>query len=228
MNDVSIFVWNLIIGFFDFVFGIILAVYCDCSYNKFYERVRHCIYIFICTSILFVVTIKRAFSYTSYIFHGIDGENRSGWKIVNFCFSWIPFLVTIAIFIWSLYYFVDLFSYDSYCHSDRKVFCSVKTIKLITTFSTIEYNNCGFYYRSKNGEDILLCFSPVVYIVLCFCAHNSDKRLNKIVQREENREKEKKLYGALISDLEEIKKENETKSSEYFDSAKKNLEKLSR
>ena len=172
--------------------------------------------------------MKRAFSYTSYIFHGIDGENCSGWQIVNFYFSWIPFLVTIAVFIWSLYYFADLFSYDSYCHSDRKVFCSVKTIKLITTFSTIEYNNRGFYYRSKNGEDISLCFSPVVYIVLCFCAHSSDKRLNKIVQKEENREKEKKLYGALISDLEEIKKENETKSREYFDKAKKNLEKLSR
>ena len=228
MNDISIFIWNFVIMFFGFALGIILATYGDCSYNKFYERVRHCIYIFIFTSILFAVTMKRAFSYTSYIFHGIDGENCSGWQIVNFCFSWIPFLVTIAIFIWSLYYFVDLFSYDSYCHSDRKVFCSIKTIKLITTFSTIEYNNCGFYYRSKKGENISLCFSPFVYIVLCFCAHSSDKRLNKITQKEENREKEKKLYGALISDLEEIQKENEAESMKYFDKAKKNLEKLSR
>lgn len=228
MNDVSIFIWNFVIGFFDLAFGIIQAAYSDCSYNKFYERVRHYIYVFVCILILFAVTMKRAFSYTSYIFHGIDGENCSGWKIVNFCFSWIPFLVTISIFIWSLCYFVDLFSYESYRHSDRKVFCSVKTIKLITTFSTIEYNDWDFYYRSKNGEEISLCFSPFVYIILCFYAHSSDKRLNKIVQREENRKKEKKLYGALISDLEEIKKENETKSSEYFDKAKKNLEKLSR
>lgn len=145
MNDVSIFIWNFVITFFDFVFGIFLAAYGDCSYNKFYERVRQYICIFVCISILFVVTIKRAFSYTSYIFHGIDGENCSGWQIVNFCFSWIPFLVTIAIFIWSLYYFADLFSRESYCHSDRKVFCSVKTIKLITTFSAIEYNNWDFY-----------------------------------------------------------------------------------
>lgn len=228
MNDVSIFVWNLIIGFFDFVLGFSIAYYNDLSFDKFYERVRSCTRLFFFNLILFAVTIKRAFSYTSYIFHGTDGENYSGWQIVNLFISWIPFIATIAIFIWSLYYFVDLFSYDSYCHDDKKVFCSIKTIKLITTFSTIEYNDWGFYYRSKNGEEISLCFSPVVYIVLCFYAHSSDERLNKIVQREENREKEKKLYGALISDLEEIKKENETKSSEYFDKAKKNLEKLSR
>lgn len=221
MNDISIFVWNIVIAFLDFAFGIILAVYNDCSYNKFYERVRNYIRIFICISILFAITMKRAFSYTSYIFHGIDGENCSGWQIVNIFISWIPFVATIAIFIWSLYYFVDLFSYDSYCHDDKKVFCPIKTIKLITTFSTIEYNDWGFYYRSKNGEEISLCFSPVVYIVLCFYAHSSDKRLNKIVQREENREKEKKLYGALISDLKEIKKENEVEASKCFNKAKK-------
>lgn len=228
MNDVSIFVWNFVIAFFDFAFVIFLAAYDDCSYNKFYERVSKCTRIFVCISILFGVTMKRAFSCTSYIFHSTGGENCSGWQILNFCFSWIPFLVTIAIFIWSLYYFVDLFSYDSYCHSYENVFCSIKTIKLITTFSTIEYNDYQFYYESKDGKKIYLCFSPLVYLVLCFYAHRSDRNLSKIVRRKENRGKERKLYSTLIADLEEIKKENETKSRKYFDEAKKNLEKLSR
>lgn len=228
MNDVSIFIWNFVIAFFGFAFVIILVVYNDCSYNKFYENVRQCTRIFVCISILFVVTMKRAFSYTSYIFHSIAGENCSGWQIVNFCFSWIPFLVTIAVFIWSLYLFVDLFSYSSYYHDDNKVFCSIKTIKLINTFSSIEYDNCNFYYQSKDGKEISLCFSPIVYIILCFYAHRSDRNLDKVVQSKKNREKTQRLYNILISDLEEIKKENETKSREYFDEAKKNLEKLSR
>lgn len=228
MNDVSIFVWNLIIGFFDFVLGFSIAYYNDLSFDKFYERVRSCTRLFFFNLILFAITIKRAFSYTSYIFYVTNSENISGWKFLNAFISWIPFVATICIFLWSLYCFVDLFSYHSYCHDDDKVFCSIKTIKLISTFSCIEYNNSRFYYESKNGKKIYLCFNPIVYIVLCFWAHRSDKRLCKTVQRKENREKEKKLYGALISDLEEIKKENETKSREYFDEAKKNLEKLSR
>lgn len=228
MNDVSIFVWNFIIGFFDFVLGLSVASYCDLDFDKFYEKVRSCVYIFFFNLILFVITIKRAFSYTSYILYVTDSENVSGWHLLNVLISWIPFVATICIFLWSLYCFVDLFSCHSYCHDDDKVFCSIKTIKLISTFSCIEYNNGRFYYESKNGKEIYLCFNPIVYIVLCFWAHRSDKRLNKIVQREENRKKERKLYGVLISDLEKIKQENEDKSREYFDEAKKNLEKLSR
>lgn len=228
MNDVSIFVWNLIIVFFDFVLGFFIAYYSDLSFDKFYERVRSCTRLFFFNLILFAITIKRAFSYTSYIFYVTNSENISGWKFLNAFISWIPFVATICIFLWSLYCFVDLFSYHSYCHDDDKVFCSIKTIKLISTFSCIEYNNSRFYYESKNGKKIYLCFNPIVYIVLCFWAHRSDKRLCKTVQRKENREKEQNLYETLINDLEKIKKENEAEAGKYFKKAKETLENINK
>ena len=148
------------------------------------------------------------------------------WQFANVAFSWMPFVATVVSFIWSCYFFVDLFSHGSYVHNKDKVFCSLKTIKLITSFSTLEYNDYRFYYESKDGEKIYLCFSPLVYIVLCFYAHRSDKNLSKIVQRKENRKKEQKLYNTLIADLEKIKKENEERSSEYFQQAIDNIGKI--
>lgn len=226
MNDVSIFIWNLIILFFDFVFGIFLFAYEDVDYEKFYERVRQCIYIFIGNLTVFVITIKRVFSYTGYIWGSANNENATGWQIINLIISWLPFVLTILLFLLSLLCFFELFSYGSYAHDGNKVFCSLKTIKLITGFSNIEYNDDWFYYESKDGKKIYLCFSPIVYIILCFYAHRSDRNLSKIVQRKENREKEQELYNTLIADLEKIKKENEEKSSEYFQKALDNISKI--
>lgn len=226
MNDVSIFIWNFIILFFDFVFGIFLLAYGDMDYEKFYERARQYIYIFIGNLIVFIITIKRAFSYTGYIWESANNENATGWQIINVIISWLPFVLTIPLFFWSLFCFFDLFSYDSYAHDENKVFCSIKTIKLITRFSTIEYNNHQFYYESKDGKKIYLCFSPLVYIILCFYAHRRDRNLSKIAHRKENREKEQELYNTLIADLEKIKKENEEKSGEYFQKALDNISKI--
>lgn len=226
MNDVSILVWTIIISVFDFFLVCIAFGYNVSSFEKFYERVRKCIYIFLTNLIVFSFVAGRAVLYTEYIWKSGTAEECSSWQFVNLMFSWMPFIATVASFIWSCYFFVDLFSCGSYIHNDKKAFCSLKTIKLITSFSTIEYNNYQFYYKSKDGKKIYLCFNPLVYIILCFYAHRSDRNLSKIVQRKENREKEQELYSTLISDLEKIKKENEEKSSEYFQKALDNISKI--
>lgn len=226
MNDVSIFIWTIIISVCDFFLICVGLGYNDSSFGKFYEGVRTCIYIFLTNLIVFSFVVGRAVLYTEYIWKSGTAEECSLLPLFNCLLSWIPFVATVVSFIWSCYFFVDLFSWSSYVHNRDKVFCSLKTAKLITSFSTIEYNDHQFYYESKDGKKIYLCFSPLVYLVLCFYAHRSDKNLSKIVQNKENREKEQNLYNTLIADLEKIKKENEEKSSEYFQQALDNISKI--
>lgn len=197
MNDVSIFIWTIIISVCDFFLICIGLRYNNSSFGKFYERVRKCIYIFLTNLIVFSFVLGRAVLYTEYIWKSGTAEECSLLPLFNSLLSWMPFVATVVSFIWSCYFFVDLFSYSSYVHNKDKVFCSLKTIKLITSFSTIEYSDHQFYYESKDGKIIYLCFSPLVYIVLCFYAHRSDRNLSKIVQSKENRKKKQELYNTL-------------------------------
>lgn len=227
MNDVSILVWNLIIGFFDFL---LIRRLCKCAgcFDTFYEEVYYYICTFFENLACFVLVVVRAFLYTGYIAGIVMLEECSVLQFFEVALSWIPFVVTTISFIWSICILPELFQRDSYVHSRYKTFCSIKTIKLISAFSDISYDYSDFYYLSRNYEKTVLCFSPLVYIFMCFSAYTNNKTQYKKEQKEKQNGKEKELYKILISDLQNIQKENEAESMGYFDKVKKNLEKLSR
>lgn len=220
MKDISIFVWTLAIGLFD-IFLFHRLSNCDCHFDYFYEEVHYYICTFLENMLCLVVVILRAFLYTGYISSAADSENCTVLQILNVLLAWIPVVATVSASIWSICILPELFQKHSYEHSRWKTFCSIKTIKFISAFSGISYDDSCFYYLSKDGEKIILCFSPLVYIFMCFGAYRSDKKDRKKEQKEKRNGKEKILYETLISDLQKIKKENEVEASKCFNKAKK-------
>lgn len=225
MKDISIFVWNIVIIVIDIILFVRLLNHDFAIYDSFYEEVYRCIRTFVLSLVCFFTTVIRAFLYTGYIIVSANIENCSGWKLWNGITSWMPFAGTISVFIWSVCWVFSLFKQDSYKHYD-KTYCSIKTIKLISTLSGIDYNNYYFYYEPNRKGKIFLCFNPFVYVFMCLMAYRNDKVSDKRYRKERNTKKEQKLYEALISDLEEIKKENEVEASKCFDKAKETLKNI--
>ena len=61
MNDISIFIWTIIISVFDFFLVCIGLGYSDSLFRKFYERVRKRIYIFLINLIVFLLLLVERF-----------------------------------------------------------------------------------------------------------------------------------------------------------------------
>lgn len=205
MNDVSIFIWSVVIVAVDIFLFILLLNHDFVIYDSFYEEVYKCIRTFAISLVCFSTTIIRAFLYTEYIIVSASTENCSGWQMLNVISSWRPFVGTISVFIWSVCRVFSIFKQDSYKHYD-KTYCSIKTIKLISTLSDISYNDCYFYYEPNSKGKIFLCFNPFVYVFMCLVAYRRDKISDKEYRKERDTKKEQRLYEALISDLERIKK----------------------
>lgn len=222
MNDISILIWNILFIASSIHLWVVYSDVAARNFNSFYQGIWVCTKLFLQSFILFFSAVVRAFLWTDYIVRDYYDTFIS---VLNAAISWLPLVDIFILFLCSSISFVLEYS-GYYDHASETTFCSLRTLKLINSFSEIQTNSFVFFYKPKNGSYIEVYFSPVVLALVCygFCKEEKEKRKNRGKKNKIN--KEKVLYETLISDLQKIKKENEAEASKYFDKAKETFKNI--
>lgn len=224
----QICIWNIII----LVLSIIFIIWVYKTGNNitdydFYDAIVKTNSCFIVVFILFSIMVYRTIKYTTVIMDNVSSNNYSFMDVLNVMFSFVPFVVNIVSFIMVVYLVVCVYK-DYYFDKDTRYStpCSFKTLKIINRFSNLETKYNDFYYIDKNGDETLLHFNFPVFLYVCYYEHFRTNANYVNEKREKDRKKEAELYKTLISDIEEIRKENEKEAEKYMKKAKENLNKI--
>ena len=224
----QIFIWNIIILVLSIIF--IIWVYkmidniADYDFYDAIVKINNC---FIVVSILFSIMVYRTIKYTTVIIDNVSSDNYSSIDVLNLIFSFVPFVVNVVSFIMVVYLIVGVYK-DYYFDKGTRysTLCSFKTLKIINRFSNLETRYTDFYYIDKNGNKTLLRFNFPVFLYVCYYEHFRTNANYVNEKRKNDRKKEAELYKTLISDIEEIRKENEKEAEKYMKKAKENLNKI--
>lgn len=193
----------------------------SCEYEFYDSVIKTNKYLF-GASILFVIMIYRTVKYFYIIWNAVNKPKCSFLDMINIMFSFVPFMLSAFSFIVMIYVVFNV--YDSHYFSKGTRYstpCSLKTLKIINRFSELETRGDDFYYIDKNGEATCLRFSFPVFVYVCYYVHfrTNAKYINEKHKRDKKKETE--LYKTLISDIEEIKKENEKEAERCMKRQKK-------
>lgn len=224
----QICIWNIII----LVLSIIFIIWVYKTGNNiadydFYDAIVKTNNCFIVVSILFSIMVYRTIKYTTVIMDNVRSDNYSSMDVFNLLFSFVPFVVNVVGFIMVVYLIVGVYK-DYYFDKGTRYStpCSFKTLKIINRFSNLETRHNDFYYINKNGDETLLRFSFPIFLYVCYYEHFRINANYVNEKRKKDRKKEAELYKTLISDIEEIRKENEKEAEKYMKKAKENLNKI--
>ena len=223
----QICIWNIIILVLSIIFIIWIYSKID-SINDydFYDDIVKTNNCFIVVSILFSIMVYRTIKYTTIIINNAMSDNFGFIDILN-AMSFIPFFVNATSFILVVYLAVGVYK-DYYFDKGTRYStpCSFKTLKIINSFSNLKTGCTDFYYVNKNGDETLLRFNFPVFLYVCYYEHFRTNANYVNEKRKKDRKKETELYKTLISDIEEIRKENEKEAKKYMNKAKENLNKV--
>lgn len=225
----QIFVWNLIILTFSIIFIVCLYKFMNNIGEYYlYDVIVKTNKYFVSVSILFSIMMYRTGKYFNVILNVKLSNNSSILDVFNVIFSFVPFCVNFVSFCMVVYLIFNV--YKEYYFEKRTscmTYCSFKTLKIINRFSNLntEYEDL-FSYTDNSGKKTFLKFSFPVFIYVCYHEYFRNYFKEKHNNEVEDRKKEAKLYKTLISDIEEIRKENEKEAEKYMNKAKENLNKI--
>lgn len=224
----QICIWNIIILVLSIIFIIwVYKMIDNITDYDFYDAIVKTNNCFIVVSILFSIMVYRTIKYTTVITDMAMSDNYSFMDVLNGMFSFVPFVVNVGSFIMVVCLVVGVYK-DYYFDKGTRYStpCSFKTLKIINRFSELETRGDDFYYIDKNSEATCLRFSFPVFVYVCYYEHFRTNANYVNEKRKKDRKKEAELYKTLISDIEEIRKENEKEAEKYMKKAKENLNKI--